>query len=229
MAPIKKNLRDVSRTWQLAPYPGLCIQVILGTHTLMLYSTWVWRWRIKSMGEWGNTLWFQADRFLNWKSFGLYSAFELWLISEGALHAPVCRLFCRSVPWDRHGHFAQLPSTYWALQHLVMVYSYLCPCRQFLGFLKEFKAGIQRTFDLLKGFFTRWRTIFKQTTQNWPTQILSQKWQSIPLLHKKEMSRNLRKGPENTGNETVTRILVHKIIIIFFPGGLSWRQHFKLE
>lgn len=109
----------------------------LGTHTLMLCSTWVWRWRMKSMGEWGNTLWCQADRFSNWKSFGLYSAFELWLISEEALHAPVCRMFGRSVPLDRHGHFAQLPSTYWALQHLVMVYSYLCPCRQFSGFLER--------------------------------------------------------------------------------------------
>lgn len=184
----------------------------LGTHILMFYSIWVWRWmnEINRMSEHlvsgRQVLKLKILCFISclWTSTDLGGSF-----ARSSLQT--VQQVCTTLPATGTG---SLPS---CLQHteLCNVQSWFThisgPADIFWVSWKSLKGFL----NLLKGFFTRWRTIFKQQTQNWPTWILSQKRQSVPFLCK-EMSRDLRKRPENT-------------MIFFFQGGLPWRQHFKLE
>lgn len=89
-------------------------------HTSWAHTAWCFRVYgcvselMKWKGEWVNIPWFQTVMFLSCKYFVLYFTFKLWLISEGALHTPECRLgsaALQHIPWDRHEHFAQMLST----------------------------------------------------------------------------------------------------------------------
>lgn len=173
---------------------------------------------MKAIGEWVNTLWCQADRFLSWKSFGLYSPFELWLISEGALHTPVCRTaqqICTRLPGTGMG---TLPS---CLQHteLCSIQSWFThssgPADNFWVSWKSLKLGY-------KEHLIYWRPslrdegLFSNSQQILTYTDLATKVTVYPIaLQRGDSQRSEGKTREYHDN--------------FFPGGLPWKQHFKIE
>lgn len=171
----------------------------LGTHMLMSYSTWVWRWMNEINRRMREYSLVSGRQVLKLKI--LWFIFCLWTLTDlrgSFAHSSLqtVQQICTTFPGTGTG---TLPS---CLQH-----TELCNIQSWFthisGPADNFWVSSKCLKLAYKELLIYWRAFYQmkdhfQPAQNWPTQILSQKWQSVPLLCKKEMSRDLRKRPENT-------------------------------